>query len=372
MAPFSEGGRIAQSMKSSTDRRPVEAVELAKQSLSLEEWPPLDRAKWVQAFRRAPTSPTRPDPANWSRETVVSAIYGYGRWLSFLAAFDPSALSERPSSRVTPARLAGFVDFYLAKRQPVTLRIHLSVLRRTLRAMYPGSDTSLIQATRRRVPLPPSPSETRRDRVARLADADFAGLLHRLASPHPTFLGALQFRDALAISLMLRRALRLRTATMLDTTDVFFRAGGAVIHLRSKVVKNRRAKAVEIPKRESEYLRNYISSWRPMLTPSPDGPLWVSGRGGRLSKIGLQCAVRHRLRGWFDIDASSRDLRRYAVSKLVDQKPGELRAAQELLGHGRLAMSERFYIVKPKTRPMTFNKEIERLRRSLGQDEASS
>jgi hypothetical protein len=75
---------------------------MIRRGLSLAVWPDPDRI----------AGPQPPQTGTFSMvETTRNAVItAYGRWLGFLAAWEPPALAQDPVQRLTSDRPAGYLD----------------------------------------------------------------------------------------------------------------------------------------------------------------------------------------------------------------------------------------------------------------------
>ena len=81
-----------------------------KKHLPYGDWPEADRRLFEVSFQGAddPFDDAAGAGAHLRPRTVRTLRYGYARWLSWLAAEAPSALSDDPQHRVTPERIKSY------------------------------------------------------------------------------------------------------------------------------------------------------------------------------------------------------------------------------------------------------------------------
>jgi hypothetical protein len=79
---------------------------------------------------------SRGPAAHWAPETRHGATKAVGRWLGFLAAFEPSALAKPPLDRVTEDRLTHYVADLSETVGSVGRHIYLRNLQKAFLVMF--------------------------------------------------------------------------------------------------------------------------------------------------------------------------------------------------------------------------------------------
>ncbi|MCB5946037.1 hypothetical protein, partial [Acidocella sp. KAb 2-4] len=118
----------------------------SKLLITVENWPPLDRALWhegtkpVTGLRRR-----RRHAETLSAKSLEHAAKGYGWFLAARAVYGPLDPACGPAERVTLATMADFVAFMRKrKNKNRTIKSRLFHLRTALRIMAPASDFDWI------------------------------------------------------------------------------------------------------------------------------------------------------------------------------------------------------------------------------------
>jgi integrase/recombinase XerD len=169
------------------------------------------------------------------------------------------------------------------------------------------------------------PQVLTRDEVAKLLEA-----------PRGTEPAAL--RDRALLELMYACGLRASEAIGLETGDVDLESG--ILRARGKGSKER---LVPIGSAASRALVAYLGRGRPKLVGDRiEGRLFVNHRGSGLTRQGLYKIVqRHARTAGLDGKMSPHTLRHTFATHLLDAG-ADLRLIQELLGHARLATTQRY------------------------------
>jgi integrase/recombinase XerD len=112
--------------------------------LPLEDWPAIDRARWLAAQEPAGFLEGIKPASKWSADSKVITEQGYGRWLAFLErnqALDPAST---PGDRVTVDRMREFVADLQGRVAPVSVAIAVGILLRMLRVLEPQRDWTVL------------------------------------------------------------------------------------------------------------------------------------------------------------------------------------------------------------------------------------
>lgn len=225
------------------------------------------------------------------------------------------ALEERGLKRSTVSRKLSAV------------RSFFSFLHRTERVS--GNPARHIRATSRGRTLPGYLSEEQADRL-------FEALRERTARDG----GLLALRDRALVELIYSSGLRLAEVQSLDVQDVDLRARQA--RVRGKGGKER---VVPVGREAAGALRRYLESRRTAKRKSPSRgrsgfpsvPLFVSRRGGRLSRRQIQRAVSRTLEAVAGGEGLSTHALRHSFATHLLDRGADLMAVKEMLGHASLS-----------------------------------
>lgn len=129
-------------------------------------------------------------------------------------------------------------------------------------------------------------------------------------------------RNAVMVESLLGTGLRVSELCALRIADLYLQNGRADVLVRRG--KGGKARLIAISARLREYLREYLG-WRGAAADgTPDGPLFVSGRGGQLASAGLPTM--------WGVHAT-----RHSFAVEVYRRTRDLRLTQRLLGHASVA-----------------------------------
>ena len=178
--------------------------------------------------------------------------------------------------------------------------------------------------------------ERRQPRILNVEEAN--ALLGTAATRGPASPQAatLRLRDLALAELLYGSGLRISEALGLDVDDL--QLGAGIARVMGKGGRERMAPL-------SDASREALSAWlaeRPYLAPADSPALFVGARGGRLDRreAARRIALLCREAG-LDVTVSPHALRHSFATHLLDAG-ADLRSVQELLGHRRLATTQRY------------------------------
>jgi integrase/recombinase XerC/integrase/recombinase XerD len=270
---------------------------------------------WREALRLFDADLTRRQLADKTRRAYGVDLGQLAAWASE-RGLDPAALTMRMLRRYVAE---------LSERElgPATLARKLAAVR----AFY-GSQQEHGLLAHNPAELIPSPKRPRRLPHV-LRHSDVASLLDGIPAGDP-----LALRDRALFELAYSSGLRAEELTTLGLTAVDFDA--EQVRIEGKGGKTR---FVPVGEPALDALARYLERARPALTgPVPEAALFLSKSGRRLSTSD----VRRRLRKWgtrIPAGPSPHTLRHTFATHLLEGG-ADLRAIQELLGHGSISTTQ--------------------------------
>jgi integrase/recombinase XerD len=323
--------------------------------LPLEDWPAIDRARWLAAQEPAGFLEALKPASKWSTGSKVITEQAYGRWLAFLdrnEALDPSSA---PGDRVTVDHLREFVADLQDRVAPVSVSIVAGNLLRMLRVLEPQRDWTVPARVCRQLECTAVPS---RDKLSKMVAAtDLLALGIRLME---TWAGvrsqqvykATRFRDGLIISILICCPMRLRNLTeIMIGRHLLFDGRAYRLEFTSAETKTGRSYHAAVPPELTGYVGDYLRVHRPGLQTfaradgrGADGRLWLGRHGKPLSSGAIQRLIAARTTEAFGKAIFPHLFRDIAVTELVDFAPDEIAIASDLLGHADLRTTRKHYI----------------------------
>lgn len=319
-------------------------------SLRVEDWPAADQALWQAAFAKGALFDESGLGAHLSTRSRTSFSNAYGRWLGYLAAFEPAALNETFEARVTRDRIVAFVKHVAETNVAASIAILLRQMRGALRLLGPDQDWSWLLTLTKRIEYQ-SEHRSKRDRL-RTSDELFALGIRLMEEGEAAYEGgkrvtkktALMYRDGLMIALLSVAPMRRRNLASLTPGQNLLRVGqGWVVALSASETKNRRALEYPLPQAVGNALERYLSTFRPVLFGSAKhAGLWASAKGVPLRGEAVYDAICRRTEAAFGQPVYPHLFRDGAATFWAQQVPAQVHAVSELLGH-QPRMTQRHY-----------------------------
>jgi integrase len=308
------------------------------------DWPEADRIAWTAAvakgdrFRRGPA-------AHWSpatRRDVEKALF---RWLGYLAAFEPDALTEHPIARLTEDRLVGYVDHLAETVQSMGRCVYLAHILMAFTVMFPGEPLQLLKSV-----------------AAKLRGQSQARAKPWVVTPQLTALGEklikeashkartrwnVGYRDGLMLMLWPSRPLRLRTFAQIQIGKHLRKVNEEWrLIFEGPELKSGRPYQVTLPRQVIPFLERYLAEVRPTFPGAKQhDALWVSAHGGPLAPAAISRLIGDRTKAEFGDRISPHRFRHCAASTIAVFAPSEIRTAVGLLDHSSPRITHQHYIL---------------------------
>ncbi|WP_431282112.1 tyrosine recombinase XerC [Humitalea sp. 24SJ18S-53] len=269
------------------------------------------------------------------RRASPHSVEAYGRDLSDLLGFLTGHLGAEPDlaalAALRPADLRAFLAFRAAAgagratraRQLAAVRSFLRWVART----YSVTPKALVGITGPR-PNPPVPRALTVGDAKALPDhTDITQANARLA-----------LRDRALFTLLYGCGLRIAEALALDVRDA--PPAGADVALRVRGKGNKERLVPVLPA-----VRDALADWLAVHGGTPDAPLFIGARGGRLDPAVAQKAMRDGRRALGLPEHATPHAMRHSFATHLLAGGADLRSIQELLGHASLSTTQRYTAV---------------------------
>ncbi|XDZ65707.1 tyrosine recombinase XerC [Alphaproteobacteria bacterium LSUCC0684] len=241
--------------------------------------------------------------------------------------FDYLQKHQLRSEEISKAEFRGYLaELARQKLARTTIARRVSAIRSFYRygsrsGLYPAAEITFMKSPRLPATIPKTVSQD-----------EAAGLLHAIRSlDAPDWV---KTRDVAVLSLLYGCGLRLSEALALRRRDAPL---GAWLRIEGKGGKSR-----DIPVIDA--VRFAVDAWLAVspFDPGPDGPLFVSSRGGPLNARSIQ-RLMEKLRHHLGLDKTATPhALRHAFATHLLAGGGDLRAIQSLLGHASLSTTQRY------------------------------
>lgn len=269
--------------------------------IPFDEWTAEERARWEAARRRGGSRFVV--GASHARRHAAATLSknqeGYGRWLGFLemrGELDPDAA---PGDRVTPERLADYIDDMRARgNRDTTVFGRLQELAAALRILEPGFDARRVMApggtpVHGRLDLSPRPIE-----VHHPAEMFAMGLalMERALTLSGPRRRQVMLRDGLLFSILALRPYRLGSIVSAELERNLWREDCRWwLGFRGPRVKNARELNFPLPRALDAWVERYLAVERAELLGGGEAQaLWINWGGKPLGTRGLEKRIRWR------------------------------------------------------------------------------
>jgi integrase/recombinase XerD len=319
-------------------------------------WPALDRQRWLAACKPADILSIDESGAR-SRLSQVSnrkAEKGYGRWLTYIAINDPSALWCPPETRITPERVRAYVEaLQTIGNGTATVLARLQELTEMAKVMGPNTAWGFINriASKVRATHRPVRDKSNLRLSDELLDLGLC-LIEQAAQVDLTQRqAAIMHRDGLIIAFLSLVPLRRRNLARLTIGANLINVGGAwLIILEAAETKTQQFHEVFWPDIIVSPLHTYLDKHRPCLVRRSGrwlkvvgDSLWVSSHGSPMTEIAIYDRIRSRTEEAFGRAVNPHLFRDAAATTLAIADPAHVRIAAPLLGHRTFMTTERYY-----------------------------
>jgi hypothetical protein len=257
----------------------------------LAEWPAIDRTLWQAALVPGDLLEEGGSRARRAEYSNRNAIYGYGRWLTWLERQGLLEVESSPADRIIPARVAAYIADLEKHNATQTLLNRLQELAAVAVVMDPDRDWSWIYRMYSQIRSRHGPARPKRHRLVPIRELFDLGiaLMTGAEQVHTACARAVVYRDGLIIALLAARPLRLRNLTglALDRTLV---SRGIQWWIEFPASETKTEEPIELPWPEPLVgcLETYLARHRGVLaglrkgsTQPVGGALWLSKKGCR-------------------------------------------------------------------------------------------
>lgn len=326
--------------------------------MPVELWPKADRAAWTHAFRPLDIFDEQPSGTAMRPASRLVLETSYARWLAWLIAHDPKALSEAPGPRASPERVVAYLRDIDTELAAVTVRNYAAHLRKALQLLSPGIDlgwlTPLLHRLERRCrsnrPLRPTISaNTLYSTGLEMMEAG-----DRLATSNVSA-GACLYTHGLIIAFMARRPLRLKNMIGLDLNlHLRQNSNGFRVELGVDDMKTGRPFACPVPDSLAPAFTRYLSVYRPILlaqakagqsSPGPEATtVFISARGKAFTSEVFEDMITRETLKRLGQRLTPHDFRHCVATTIAEAAPEEAQIIRIILGHSTSATADRYYI----------------------------
>jgi len=322
-------------------------------SLSLENWPAVDRAAWDEANRAGDILEGRGLAAHWRPKTRLSGLKAYACWLGHLRRQGRLEHVASIGDRLTLENLRDYIGTLRASRSPNTLLTRLRHLSMVIAAMDPTADRTLLNhAIGRLTPLARPARDKRPKLVSPIVLFDLGMRLMaewQSRKGHDPRLNAMDYRDGLMIAFLALCPIRVANlAAMRIGRHLTFTSGRPRIQFAAAEMKGKRAIEFDLPEVLRAPLEFYLRQIHPLLCAGPldTPPLWPSlaRRQPQMTPHGIYTRITQVTEKHLGVAISPHLFRDAAATFIAELAPEHARMAATVLQHRSFGTTNRHYV----------------------------
>jgi integrase/recombinase XerD len=323
----------------------------ARLHLPYEQWPEADRRLWAAALDGNDDPFCDAPGARLADATRQKLLFGWRRFLGFLAISELAGLEADPAERLTIERVRSYVAHLAETNTPKSVAARIDDLYQAARIILPHRDWSWLKSIKTRL-YAAAPARGRSGPVITSVQLIDLGLnLMDESKPAPgtpmRMADAIRYRDGLMIALIgFIPQLRRKNLAALEIGRHLVREGDGwfVVVPRTETKKNSSSIDVAIADLLTPYLATYLDVVRPRMLRQPAcNALWVSPSGAALTYSAIwRIITRHTLRR-LGIRIAPHDARDAGATTWAIAAPERIGIARDLLGHSDLRTTTRHY-----------------------------
>ena len=275
-------------------------------------------------------------------------LFGWRRFLGFLAMEEPSALEMAPARRLTIERIRAFVSHLAATNKPRSVAIQIDALYKAARAMMPQQDWTWLKSVKTRLHAaapsrPPTGPVITSVQLLELGQELMDE--SRPSSNTPIRMAdAVRYRDGLMIAVLAFIPLRRKNVAIEIGYHLVQDGDGWFIIIPCTETKTSTPIEFAVPELLGPYLATYLGIVRPRMLRHPTcKALWVSRKGGALSYSAIWEVITRHTASRLGIRIAPHDVRDAAATTWALAAPERIGIARDLLSHSDLRTTTKHY-----------------------------
>ncbi len=313
------------------------------------QWPADDRLLWERAMNTD-------DPfgdgagARLAKASQHSYLFGWRRFLGFLAINEPDALEVAPAQRVTIERVRSFVTHLAESNIPRSVANQVHMVYLAARAMMPERDWTWLKAITARLFAAAPANAATRPVITSLQLLDLGQQLMDESIPAEpgtpiSIDDAVRYRDSLMIALVAFIPIRRKNLAALELDRHLLCEGNSwSVIVSGEETKTGRSIDYPIPAFLESYLATYLNIVRPQMLPrSTCAALWLNSRGGALAYAAIGEIFSRHSESRLGFRVTPHDARDAAATTWAISMPDQIGVARDLLAHSDLRTTTRYY-----------------------------
>lgn len=328
-------------------------------SLKIKDWPETDRHVWEEA-----RTPMRFDrrarlAGKLSERRCRIVCQGYGQWLAFLLRRGELDPGEPPEDRATPARIEAFVHELQARVSPWSVTMMVQAVQSMLKVMAPDHDWWWLGTVISNLKRIARPSRDKRPHMVDPAQLYALGIdlmtEARTRAEQGDCHAATVGRDGLMIAMLIAcPTMRIANLTAIEIGRHLIADGDLYcLEFAAAETKTSRAMEAELPPELTPWIEFYLRVHRQHLLARGDShstrSFWISRWGTPMIEHAVRDQIKKRTCDAFGKHIWPHLFRAIAATGMVDYAPEQAGLLPDLLGHGDVQTSKRYYVLSSAT-----------------------
>ncbi|PWT86819.1 MAG: hypothetical protein C5B58_00770 [Acidobacteria bacterium] len=316
--------------------------------LPYKQWPAPDRLLWERAMEGD-------DPfadsagVRLSKATQRMYLWGWRRYLGYLAIYESTALDIGPVERVTSERIRAFAVHLRETNsaRSVAHQVHKTYL--AARVMMPEHDwtwlknlkTRLFKAAPARAPRGPVITSLQLLELGKeLMDESLPGLDGVIGME-----AAVRYRDGLIFMLLAFQPLRRKNLAALEIgRHLLWEDDRWALKIPAEETKTGVPIDFVVPELLASYFNVYLGTFRPyMLQDAARAALWLNTRGRALAYAAIGDIIGERSTSRLNFRITPHDARDAAATTWAVSAPDQIGVSRDLLTHRDLRTTTKWY-----------------------------
>jgi integrase/recombinase XerD len=307
--------------------------------LPYSRWPAADQRLWEGAMSNDDDPFGGAAGAHLAKTSRHRYLFGWRRFLGFLAIEEPTALEIEPAKRLTMERVRPFVSHLAESNTPHSVATQIDALYKAARIMMPQHDWTWLKTVKARLHATAPAHGPTGPVITSIQLLDLGQQLMDENQPTPDIpirmANAVHYRDGLMIALLAFIPLRRKNLAALEIGRHFVQEGNDwFILIPPEETKTGATIEFAIPELLGPYLAAYLSIVRPRMLKRQDcKALWVSSKGAALSYSAIWPIITRHSTSRLGIHIAPHDARDAAATTWAIAAPDQISVSRDLLAH---------------------------------------
>ena len=313
------------------------------------QWPAADRLLWERAMGSDDDPFADAAGARLAKASQHDYLFGWRRFLGFLAIHEPTALDLAPAERLTIERVRPFVAHLAETNIPRSVAAQVDAVYKAARVMMPERDWTWLKTVKARLYRAAPASGPNGPVITSLQLLDLGLQLMDESKPTPgTPIGkddALRYRDGLMIALLAFIPPRRKNLAALEIGRHLIREGNRwFVIISREETKTGTPNEYRVPELLEPYLAVYLDSVRPQMLRRPAcAALWLNSKGGPLAYAAIGDIIPRHSTSRLGFRITLHDVRDAAATTWAIFAPDQIAVARDLLAHSDLRTTTKYY-----------------------------